>query len=302
MNKNFVYNKNCPICNSDKIINKKKIKSKHDEINLMFHLKHCKNCGHKFLSSFPTEKYLDNLYKTDSKFVFGHDESEGLEKKKFINKGFSEINSLKNHWIFKFVDINKKGEYLEIGPGFCKLYKAFYENNWNCEGLDLQPYIKAPGIVDNLYKIKNDTKDIAVALDVIEHSIDPNQFLENISKKLKKGGKVFLSLPNADSLKSKLLNHKWDMVVPLAHLNFFSKKSIKMSLERNNFELIYLKKYSLANVRRYLRNIIKLPLKLAEDLLKFDFTSFLFRLRETLITFIDIIDGDQMMVVAKKIN
>ena len=70
--------------------------------------------------------------------------------------------------------------------------------------MDLQPYIKAPGIVDNLYKIKNDTKDIAVALDVIEHSIDPNQFLENISKKLKKGGKVFLSLPNADSLKSKL--------------------------------------------------------------------------------------------------
>ena len=168
--------------------------------------------------------------------------------------------------------------------------------------MDLQPYIKAPGIVDNLYKIKNDTKDIAVALDVIEHSIDPNQFLKKISKKLKKDGKIFLSFPNADSLKSKFLNHKWDMVVPLAHLNFFSKKSIKMSLERNNFELIYLKKYSLANVRRYLRNIIKLPLKLAEDLLKFDFTSFLFRLRETLITFIDIIDGDQMMVVAKKIN
>ena len=82
MNKNFVYNKNCPICESNKIINKKKIKSKHIEINLMFHLKQCKSCGHKFLSSFPTENYLNNLYKSDSKFVFGHDESEELEKKK----------------------------------------------------------------------------------------------------------------------------------------------------------------------------------------------------------------------------
>ena len=58
MNNNFVYNKNCPICKSDKIINKKKIKSKHIEINLIFNLKYCKNCGHKFLSSFPKENYL----------------------------------------------------------------------------------------------------------------------------------------------------------------------------------------------------------------------------------------------------
>ena len=302
MNKNFVYNTNCPICESNKIINKKKIKSKHSEINLMFHLKQCKSCKHKFLSSFPKENYLDNLYKNDSKFVFGHDENEELEKKKFINRGFFEINSLKNHWIFKFIDINKKGEYLEIGPGFCKLYKAFYDYNWKCEGLDLQPYIKAPGIVDNLYEIKNETKDVAVALDVIEHSIDPNQFLRNIHKKLKKDGKIFLSFPNADSFKSKFLDDKWGMVVPLAHLNFFSKKSIQISLEKNNFEIIFIKNYSLGNTRRYLRNTIKLPFKLIIDLIKLDFKSFLHKLRESIITLFDIIDGDQMMVVAKKNN
>ena len=88
MNKNFVYNENCPICKSDKIINKKKIKSKHIEINLMFHLKHCINCGHKFLSSFPTENYLESLYKSDSKFVFGDDPNERLEKKNLLLKVF----------------------------------------------------------------------------------------------------------------------------------------------------------------------------------------------------------------------
>ena len=302
MNKNFVYNENCPICNSNKIINKNKIKSKHDEINFMFHLKHCKKCDHKFLSSFPTENYLYSLYKNDSKFVFGHDKNEELEKKKYINKGFFEINSFKNHWIFKFLDIRKKGEYLEIGPGFCRLYKTFYENNWNCEGLDLQPFIKAPGIVSNLFEIKNDSKDVAVALDVIEHTIDPNKFLRNISSKLKKDGKIFLSFPNADSLKSKILNDKWDMIVPFAHLNFFSKKSIKISLEKNNFQIVYIKNYSLANGRRYLRNLIKLPFKLIKDLINLDFKNFLVKLRESIITLIDIIDGDQMAVVAKKIN
>ena len=92
------------------------------------------------------------------------------------------------------------------------------------------------------------------------------------------------------------------MVVPLAHLNFFSKKSIRISLERNNFEIIYIKNYSLANLRRYFKNLIKLPFKLVRDLIKFNFKNFLLRLKETIITLIDIIDGDQMIVVAKKIN
>ena len=139
-------------------------------------------------------------------------------------------------------------------------------------------------------------------MDVIEHTIDPNQFLKNINNKLKKDGKIFLSFPNADSLKSKFLNEKWDMVVPLAHLNFFSKKSIRISLERNNFEIIYIKNYSLANLRRYFKNLIKLPFKLVRDLIKFNFKNLLLRLKESMITLIDIIDGDQMIVVAKKIN
>ena len=301
MNNNFFYNKNCPVCMSEEIIGKKKINSKHVEINLIFILKYCKNCGHKFLSSFPKEYYLESLYKSDSKLVFGHEENEEMEKKNFINKGFYEIDSFKSHWIFKFIDINKKGEYLEIGPGLCKLYKTFYEKKWKCEGLDLQPFIKAPGIVNNLSEIKNDTKDVAVALDVIEHTIDPDKFLKKISNKLKKNGKIFLSFPNADSLKSKLFNEKWDMVVPLAHLNFFSKKSIKILLEKNNFEIIFIKNYSLANIRRYFKNLIKLPFKLIKDLIKLNFKNFVHKLKESLVTLIDIIDGDQMIVVAKKL-
>ena len=90
---------------------------------------------------------------------------------------------------------------------------------------------------------------------------------------------------------------------PSCSFKFFSKKSIRISLERNNFEIIYIKNYSLANLRRYFKNLIKLPFKLVSDLIKFNFKNFLLRLKETIITLIDIIDGDQMIVVAKnKLN
>jgi len=299
---NFKINITCPICKSKKIKNKGKIQSKHKELHCIFSLMLCEVCGHKFLSEFPLKNYLEELHKNDSKFVFGHDTSEIIEKDKFKKDGFEKVKKLNDHWILKFIDINQGGEYFEIGPGLCALYKTFHNKNWRCQGLDLQPFINAPGIVNNLDDIKNESKDIAVALDVIEHTIDPLDFLKNINNKLKYGGKVFLSFPNADSFKSRILNNNWDMVVPLAHLNFFSKKSIQISLEKNGFEIIFIKNYSMGNIKRFVKNLIKLPLKLLKDLITLNITVFVSRLKENIITIFDIIDGDQMMVVAKKIK
>ena len=299
---NLVLNICCPICKSENIQDKKKIESKHNEINLAFSLKKCLDCRHRYLSKFPTEKNLEELYKNNSKYVFGHELDEEYEKNKFKDGGFKSVLPFNEHWIFNFININQAGEYFEIGPGLCRLYKTFYKKNWHCEGLDLQPFIKAPGIIDSLEKIKDNSKDIAVALDVIEHTINPNKFLSEINNKLKIDGKIFLSFPNSDSFKSKILNNKWGMIAPVAHLNFFSKKSIKISLENNNFKVIYLKNYSLANPKRFTKNLIKLPFRLLKDLIFLNFMSFYERIKETVITFFDITNGDQMMVVAKKIR
>ena len=182
---NLVLNKCCPICKSENIQDKKKIQSKHDAINLVFSLKKCLDCRHRFLSKFPTEKNLQELYESNSKYVFGHESDEEYAKNKFKDEGFKSVLSFNDHWIFNFININHSGEYFEIGPGLCRLYKTFYEKKWHCEGLDLQPFIKAPGIIDDLKKIKNNSKDVAVALDVIEHTINPNKFLSEINSKLK---------------------------------------------------------------------------------------------------------------------
>ena len=85
-------------------------------------------------------------------------------------------------------------------------------------------------------------------------------------------------------------------------LIFFQKKSIKVSLENNNFNVIYLKNYSLANPKRFTKNLIKLPFRLIKDLIFLNFINFYNRINETVITFFDMINGDQMVVVAKKIK
>ncbi len=298
--KNFIKMLNCPICFSREILNKGYISSKLEEINNFFILKKCTNCNHRFLSLFPKISFLNKLYKKNSRYVFGHDENEESQKNKFKKKGFKNVKPYNEHWIFDYINMNEKSEYLEIGPGLCRMYKTFYKKNWSCNGIDLQPFIKVPGIVKNIKKIKNNIKDVAVAFDVIEHTSEPIKFLKDINKKMKKGGKLFLTFPNSDSFKSRLLNNRWNMVVPLAHINFFSKKSSAIALKKAGFKMLHIKNFSLVTPRRLIRNFFKLPFKLILDFLKLDINKIYFRLNEFFINILDLFNGDQMLVIAKK--
>jgi len=291
---------NCPICKSERSLFKGKIRSKIKEIDNYFSLKLCKNCNHRYLSEFPETEYLNNLYKTNSNFVFDHDASEELKKENFREYGFKDVLAINQHWIFSYIDLNKAEEYLEIGPGLCEMYKTFYQKGWVCNGIDLQPFIIAPGIVKSLEHINNETKRVAVAFDVLEHTTDPIELLNIINNKMKNDGLLFLTFPNADSYKSKLLKSNWGMVVPLAHINFFSKKSIKLALEQSNFELKHISNFSLVDPKRLIKNFIKLPTKILLDLIKLDIKSIFSRITEFSLNILDLLNGDQMKVVAIK--
>ena len=47
-----------------------------------------------------------------------------------------------------------------------------------------------------------------------------------------------MTFPNAESFKSKILKDKWSMVAPLGHVNFFSKKSVKIMFMKSGFETL----------------------------------------------------------------
>tara|TARA_X000000368_G_scaffold377208_1_gene330742 strand:+ start:644 stop:1564 length:921 start_codon:yes stop_codon:yes gene_type:complete len=301
LNENLIKIFKCPICFSSSSKNIGKIENCNStDLSNIFDLLECKKCGHKFLSKFPKKNYLENLYKEDSDYVFGHSKSEVISKANFIKYKFSKQKSYKKHWIFDFINLNKKGNYLEIGPGLCNLYKSFYEKKWNCEGVELQKWIKAPGIKKNYNRLSKKKNDVIVMFDVLEHIIDPNSFLKNISKKIKKNGKLFLTFPNASSYRSKILKTEWQMVSPLAHLNFFSIESAKIMLKKNGYQIEHISPCSFVELRRLIRNSMKLPFKIILDLIKFDLKSIVLRLKEFSLNILDLIHGDQMRIVAIK--
>ncbi len=106
--------------------------------------------------------------------------------------------------------------------------------------------------------------DVITAFDVLEHLLSPASILDKIYSKLKPGGIFVATFPDMDSLLARISKNYWHALVP-SHLSYFSEKSIRYLISRNDWQLLsrrYYKRYlSLSYlIRRLLRrNKLSLP-------------------------------------------
>ena len=77
--------------------------------------------------------------------------------------------------------------------------------------------------------------DILFSAHVVEHVTDIDAFLCQCYALLEKEGKLILLTPNARAWKFRWLKSHWAWAAPGSHLNFLSKESAQILLERNGF-------------------------------------------------------------------
>jgi len=140
---------------------------------------------------------------------------------------------------------------MEIGCGSGVLLRLADERGWQADALELsaelaavaqrcnpKSTIKVVNILD--YVAKQGTYDAVMALDVLEHVIDPGQMLANCCQMLKPGGLLLIQTPNTKSLRSRLQGDSWDMRDPDQHLNLFSPAGLRILLAKRGFEVAHL--------------------------------------------------------------
>lgn len=77
--------------------------------------------------------------------------------------------------------------------------------------------------------------DIITMWDAIEHLREPWKDLQNLSERLRPGGYLFVSTPNALSLRARLRQSRWDNILNPTHFYYFIRKSLRSVLERAGF-------------------------------------------------------------------
>lgn len=72
-----------------------------------------------------------------------------------------------------------------------------------------------------------DRYDCVTAFDVIEHVLDPNEFLQSIANRLNDGATCVLSLPDVNSVFAKVMGKAWWFYIPEEHLHYFNAATIR---------------------------------------------------------------------------
>ena len=276
---------NCKICQSS---NLKKIFSKGKK---GFYL--CQNCQIVFqhpVSKKEIEKYYQKQYFSSKKRVLDQ----------FVN-WFIKEKHLKNIKLIKKHTTKKK--LLDIGTGYGYFVKLALENGFKSQGIEpskesVKMAKKLFGIslensfFDRNYRIK-EKFDVITAFHVIEHVLDPLDFIKAVYKRLNYKGIFILETPNVQCFNSLRMKKNWPFVLPNEHLFYFSFRSLVPLLEKSGFKILYQKRTGpfIHKKKRGLTKVIRSP----RTSLKLKLLSKIYTLISEKLLF-----GDHLFIVAEK--
>jgi 2-polyprenyl-3-methyl-5-hydroxy-6-metoxy-1,4-benzoquinol methylase len=230
--------KECKVCKSEVKV-----------VNRTYNLGQCKQCKLIFcLTQFSQSEFVkvyDELYNKENAVYSNHSvvEYSMLQKNKNIKIGHHRAKILK-----KEVLNGSCTSVLEVGSGIgligCYIKNKNSKINYTGIEIDKESYEKSQKL--NLNTIHadftamdkmNETFDVIMLWEVIEHLQDLNLFIIMAYERLNKKGKIILSTPNYN----KIFNYpsrELDAIYqdkPPVHLNFFTKENITTIFEMNGF-------------------------------------------------------------------
>ena len=94
--------------------------------------------------------------------------------------------------------------------------------------------------------LADESVDVVVSFDTLEHVPDPVDFLKEIRRVLKPGGQAFLGMPNQDDFLKKFVAEYIPFFYHLSHLYYFSARALQFSFEQVGFANI-----AIGNVHKY---------------------------------------------------
>lgn len=191
----------------------------------------CKDCNHIFAENYP--KNLGEILSTTS-------------PEQHINPNIHLLPLLGNK-LSEVKKFTKGNRLLEVGTGAGELTSVAKELLFDITGIEIRP-VYAKKVSDRLnipiYSIDfmnfetEDLFDIIILGDVLEHLPNPSKMLEKAYNLLNKEGVIWISTPNFESAFSYIMKDKDPMWRVCEHLNYFSYRSLRKTLEKIGFKIV----------------------------------------------------------------
>ena len=86
-------------------------------------------------------------------------------------------------------------------------------------------------------KISKESFRDVIMWDVIEHLVNPEEFIKKASWETKTNGRVYITTGDISAWLPRKQKQKWRMIHPPTHVHYFTKKSISRLLSNNGYEV-----------------------------------------------------------------
>jgi len=195
----------------------------------------CPNCGTVTISPFPTIEQLNEFYQS-----YYTSESYRSKEDKKVKRSKRRIK--------KIMKYAKGDAFLDIGCNQGSTFIAAMELGLKAHGID----IDAEAIMDcqqrfgikhfnaistEAYAQLGNKADIIYTSEVIEHVHNPDVFVQALRDILNKDGVLYLTTPDMGHFTLPKDITKWEAVKPPEHIVYFTKKGIKILLEKHGFKI-----------------------------------------------------------------
>lgn len=177
----------------------------------------CTQTGFRFYYPLSVEGdnlFYKNLYSNNTSRLYQNEKWEFLEVAKMINANSSV---------------------LDVGCGAGEFFKFLDGKNCDCYGLDKSDFaaelLLAKGIkfskepIEEFAKENIEKFDYITGFQILEHVKEPGLFISNLSKMLKKGGTLFIAVPNNDPYFLKYDKYH-TLNLPPHHMGLWNEESL----------------------------------------------------------------------------
>lgn len=169
------------------------------------------------------------------------------------DKGYEETRTQRALQERSILKIIKKqmpgGRLLDVGAGSGILVEEALAFGYKAMGLEPSTWLYNQAKVRNLPVLEGifpdpritDKQDIITIIDVIEHVPDPVLLLKSAAGQINEDGIIVVSTPDVSSFFARIFSYKW-WHFRIAHIGYFSKKTLKLAGERAGLKIIEIKR------------------------------------------------------------
>jgi 2-polyprenyl-3-methyl-5-hydroxy-6-metoxy-1,4-benzoquinol methylase len=206
---------------------KKHTKNEHNDF------RRCSRCGLVYSSPFINPEAVNKFYKK-SKFFYGKELSN-------IKRAYGVCLTRAS----KYVKI--KGRILDVGTGNGFFLEVAKSQGWK-EAKGIEPGAEAadqadPSVRDDIIvdilkegQFEPESFDIVTFFHVLDHLIDPRQFIQTCKRNLKPGGVVLCVTHDVGALPARIMGD-YSFIVDVEHTQLFDKSTIRRIFESEGFRV-----------------------------------------------------------------